>query len=50
MFLDLFIIIVCIPLHLYWVVQVVRLLREQGGANPRPPRASLWMLGFAAQS
>jgi hypothetical protein len=34
MFFGLLIIVVCFPLHVYWLVQVARLLRERKKNQP----------------
>jgi len=42
MFFGLLIIVVCFPLHVYWLVQVARLIREQRKNPGRfPPIMSL---------
>jgi hypothetical protein len=49
MFFNLLIIAVCVPLHVYWLMQVVRLLRDSRNNSPRSRTPLPWMLSFAAQ-
>jgi len=49
MIMNLLIIAVCTPLHVWWLKQVVRLLRERRNDAPRSRPPLLWMLSFSAQ-